>query len=33
VAVGEPLEQFRGILMGSPEFEGKQTELLRDKAL
>ncbi|ESX76869.1 ATPase domain-containing protein [Mesorhizobium sp. LSHC414A00] len=33
VAVGEPLEQFRGILMGSPEFEGKPTDLLRDKAL
>jgi circadian clock protein KaiC len=32
VAVGEPLEQFRGILMGSPEFEGKQGDLLRHEA-
>lgn len=32
ITVGEPLDQFRGILTGLPFFEGKQSELLRDKA-
>lgn len=30
VAVGEPLEEFRGILTGVPSFEGKESDLLRD---
>jgi circadian clock protein KaiC len=33
VTVGEPLEQFRGILTGVPIFAGKQGDLLEDKAL
>ena len=28
VSVGEPLEEFRGILTGVPSFEGKQSDLL-----
>lgn len=32
ITVGEPLEQFRGILSGQPLFEGKQSDLLKDKA-
>ena len=32
LTVGEPLEQFRGILSGAPSFEGKQGDLLKDKA-
>ncbi len=28
IAVGEPLDQFRGILTGVPHFEGKSTDLL-----
>jgi circadian clock protein KaiC len=32
VTVGEPLDQFRGILTGAPYFEGKQSDLLKDKA-
>ena len=32
LAVGEPLEEFRGILTGVPFFEGKQADLLNDKA-
>jgi circadian clock protein KaiC len=31
VSVGEPLEQFRGILTGVPSFEGKQSDLLQDQ--
>ncbi|MER9242611.1 ATPase domain-containing protein [Mesorhizobium sp. M0633] len=31
IAVGEPLDQFRGILTGVPFFEGKQSDLLADK--
>ncbi|TPL86047.1 ATPase domain-containing protein [Mesorhizobium sp. B2-3-12] len=31
VAVGVPLEEFRGILTGVPFFEGKQSDLLKDK--
>lgn len=30
--VGDPLDQFRGILTGVPFFEGKQSDLLSDKA-
>jgi circadian clock protein KaiC len=33
LAVGEPLEEFRGILTGVPTYEGKQGNLLQDKAL
>ncbi|RNJ41327.1 circadian clock protein KaiC [Mesorhizobium erdmanii] len=32
LAVGEPLEEFRGILTGVPTYEGKQGNLLQDKA-
>ncbi|MBN9219331.1 MAG: AAA family ATPase [Mesorhizobium sp.] len=32
LAVGEPLEQFRGILTGVPSFEGKRNELLPDES-
>jgi circadian clock protein KaiC len=32
ISVGEPLDQFRGILTGLPFFEGKQSDLLKDKA-
>ena len=32
VTVGEPLADFRGILTGVPVFEGKQGDLLKDKA-
>ncbi|TAN17754.1 MAG: circadian clock protein KaiC [Rhizobiaceae bacterium] len=32
ITVGEPLDQFRGILTGLPFFEGKQSDLLKDKA-
>jgi len=32
LSVGEPLEEFRGILTGVPFFEGKQGDLLQDKA-
>jgi circadian clock protein KaiC len=32
ITVGEPLEQFRGILTGLPFFEGKQSDLLQEKA-
>lgn len=32
LAVGEPLEEFRGILTGVPTYEGKQGDLLNDKA-
>jgi circadian clock protein KaiC len=32
VAVGEPLEEFRGILTGVPFFEGKKADLLEDTA-
>ncbi len=32
IVVGEPLEEFRGILTGVPVFEGKQRDLLSDKA-
>jgi circadian clock protein KaiC len=32
VTVGEPLDQFRGILTGAPYFEGKQSDLLKDQA-
>jgi circadian clock protein KaiC len=32
LSVGEPLEEFRGILTGVPFFEGKQGDLLEDKA-
>jgi circadian clock protein KaiC len=28
VSIGEPLEEFRGILTGVPSFEGKQSDLL-----
>ena len=31
LVVGEPLEEFRGILTGVPFFEGKQGDLLNDK--
>ena len=31
LAVGEPLEEFRGILTGVPLFEGKRADLLEDK--
>ena len=31
LVVGEPLEEFRGILTGVPSFEGKQGDLLNDK--
>jgi circadian clock protein KaiC len=31
LAVGEPLEEFRGILTGAPFFEGKQGDLLNDR--
>jgi circadian clock protein KaiC len=30
ITVGEPLEEFRGILTGVPSFEGKESDLLRD---
>ncbi len=32
ISVGEPLDQFRGVLSGLPFFEGKQSDLLNDKA-
>ncbi|AZV17784.1 MULTISPECIES: ATPase domain-containing protein [unclassified Mesorhizobium] len=32
LAVGEPLEQFRGILTGVPSYQGKQGDLLKDKS-
>ena len=32
ISVGEPLDQFRGILTGLPFFEGKQSDLLKDRA-
>ncbi|MEI9411809.1 ATPase domain-containing protein [Mesorhizobium salmacidum] len=32
VTAGVPLEEFRGILTGVPFFEGKQSDLLKDKA-
>ena len=32
LAVGEPLEQFRGILTGVPSFEGKRGDLLKDQS-
>ncbi|SDA98538.1 ATPase domain-containing protein [Mesorhizobium qingshengii] len=32
LSVSEPLDQFRGILTGVPFFEGKQADLLSDKA-
>lgn len=31
LAVGEPLEEFRGILTGVPTYEGRQGSLLKDK--
>jgi circadian clock protein KaiC len=31
LAVGEPLEKFRGILTGVPFFEGRQDDLLKDQ--
>ena len=31
LAVGEPLEEFRGILTGVPTYEGKKGDLLKDK--
>ncbi|MBZ9678702.1 ATPase domain-containing protein [Mesorhizobium sp. ES1-1] len=30
IAVGEPLEEFRGIMTGVPSYEGKESDLLRD---
>lgn len=32
IMVGEPLDQFRGILTGLPFFQGTQSDLLKDKA-
>ncbi|MBX3572883.1 MAG: AAA family ATPase [Mesorhizobium sp.] len=32
VSVGEPLEEFRGILTGAPFFEGKQSDLLKTRS-
>ena len=31
VAVGDPLDQFRGILTGAPSFEGKTSDLLAEQ--
>ncbi|MBZ9775511.1 ATPase domain-containing protein [Mesorhizobium sp. CO1-1-8] len=32
LAVGEPLEQFQGILTGVPSYQGKQGDLLKDES-